>query len=546
MNRIQTRFNRDWAALFTILFSLNAPAGVFTVTTTADTGNGTLRQAILQANSHAGPDTIGFDIPETGMIFNGLCWFIEPFSNLPALTDSGTVIDGTTQTARRGDLNANGPEIYLFGYQGRNGFPVWDGLRIQSSRNVVRGLVVSCFSSTGIQIQGPQAAYNRIEGNYIGTNFSGQDTIESPNYTGISILDGAGHNTIGGVSAGQGNVISGNRSIGLEVHLSDSNRVLGNRIGTDVYGVRAVGNRDAGVFLSLSEGNELGGTQEGEGNLISGNGSHGVWIDGAGSIGNRVAGNRIGTNAGGTIPIPNFSAGVGVHHGAKRNRIGPGNIIQGNAAWGVVIFLPETVENTITRNSISGNGLAGISIAQQSNGNIAWPTFERTAYGISGSTLPYAAVEIFSDPSDEGAVYEGTVTADASGAFSWTGTPVGPMITATATDASGNTSQFSSPIEATGVEDHPAGAPASFFLSSNYPNPFNASSDFRFGVPSAGRVKIEVIDSRGRTVGILEDGFRTAGEYSVRIDASGLPSGVYVVHMEAEGFSAVRKMTVMK
>ncbi|MDM7925105.1 MAG: right-handed parallel beta-helix repeat-containing protein [bacterium] len=521
-------------------------AETYTVTTTADTGNGSLRQAILQANSHAGSDTIGFDIPETGMIFNGLCWFIEPFSNLPALTDSGTVIDGATQTARHGDLNANGPEIYLFGYQGRNGFPVSNGLSIQSSRNVVRGLIVSCFSETGIRILGPRAAYNRIEGNYIGTNFSGQDTIESANYTGIVLLDGAAHNTIGGGSPGQGNVISGNRSIGIEIVFADSNRVTGNRIGTDVYGARSVGNRDAGILLYMSSENEVGGTLEGEGNLISGNGGHGVWIDGSASAGNRVAGNRIGTNASGTAFIPNLNAGVGVHHGANRNRIGPGNVIRGNIGEGVVVFLPETVRNTITRNAINGNGLAGIDLKQQANGNIAAPIIAGTAGGISGSAPPHATVEIFSDPSDEGAVYEGTVTADASGAFSWTGTPAGPMITVTATDASGNTSEFSSPVAATGVGDRPSDAPRGFYLSSNFPNPFNASTVFRFGVPAARRVRLDVLDNTGRTVHALSDGIRSAGEHAVRLDASGMVSGVYVVRMETDGFTASRKIAVVK
>lgn len=521
-------------------------AGTFTVTTTADTGNGSLRQAIQSANSHTGPDTIGFDIPETGMIFNGLCWFIEPFSSLPALTDSGTVIDGATQTARHGDLNANGPEIYLFGYQGRNGFAVWDGLRIESSRNVVRNLIVSCFGGSGIVISGPEARFNRIEGNTIGTNFSGQDTIESPNYSGLAILDGACHNTIGGSSEGQGNLISGNRSIGLEMHLSDSNRVIGNRIGTDIYGTRSVGNREAGIFLSSSAGNEVGGTGVGEGNLISGNGGHGVWIDGAGSTENRVVCNRIGTNAGGTTAIPNGSAGVAVHHGAARNRVGPGNVIQGNAAWGVVIYLQETIQNTITQNSISGNGSTGINLAHQANGNMGWPVFDRTADGIAGSTLPNATVEIFSDPSDEGALYEGTVTADASGAFSWTGTPAGPMITATATDASGNTSAFSSPVAATGVAGGLAEVPRGYYLSSNYPNPFNAETMIRFGVPAASRVRLDVLDNTGRKVRTLSDGIRSAGEYTVRFDASGLPSGLYVVRMKANGFTASRKIAVVK
>jgi hypothetical protein len=534
--------------VFTIVLAWSAgvSAATFTVTTTADTGSGSLRQAILGANSRSGPDTIGFDIPETGMTFNGQCWFIEPFTDLPALTDSGTVIDGASQTIRHGNLNANGPEIYLFGYQGRNGYTVWDGIRIESSRNVVRNLIVSCFGGSGIVISGPEGRFNRIEGNFVGTNFSGQDTIDSPNYSGITLTDGAARNTIGGVFAGDGNVISGNRSIGLVIHSSDSNRVVGNRIGTDVTGARAVGNKDAGIYLSMAAGNEVGGTQEGEGNLISGNAIHGVWIDGAGSTENRVVCNRIGTNAAGTAVLPNGSAGVAVHHGAKRNRIGPGNDIRGNANWGVVIYLPETAQNTVTRNAISENGRAGITIANHANGDIHEPVVERTADGIAGSTVPNAVVEVFSDRSDQGAIYEGTVAADASGNFTWSGTPAGPKVTATVTDAEGNTSAFSNPLDATDVEDGPAGTPVRCRLSAVFPNPFNASTVVRFDVPAACRVRLDVFDGQGRRVRTLADGVRPAGEWTVRFDASGLPSGAYLVRMEAGGFTASRKIAVVK
>jgi hypothetical protein len=191
--------------------------GTFTVNNTEDSGSGSLRQAIVDANNHAGPDTVDFDLPQTGTLFNGTVWFIQPAADLPAIADGGTVIDGTTQAARRGDTNPDGPEVFLSGYQGRTGKPVSKGIAIESPGNVIRGLIVSCFGEAGILVKGGQASRNRIEGNFIGTGFSGHDTLDSPNGEGVRIQSGARHNTIGGASAGARNIISGNRNIGVSI-----------------------------------------------------------------------------------------------------------------------------------------------------------------------------------------------------------------------------------------------------------------------------------------------------------------------------------------
>ncbi len=585
-------------------------AETYTVTTTADTGNGTLRQAILQANSHAGPDTIGFDIPETGMTYNGMCWFIEPFSNLPPLTDDGTVIDGATQASLHGDTNPDGPEIFLSGYQGRVGSSVSFGFEIHSSRNVIRNLILSCFFGEGIFIGGAEARYNRIEGNFIGTNFSGLDTLESTNQTGIVIGEGASHNTIGGASAGAGNVISGSRGLGIQIQQSDSNVVIGNLIGldrmgrdvlgnagdgilisdakgnrigggqpgernvitgcgdqaiaisgnkrtrgnivqgnflgTDMDGLRAPGNSDNGVAISNGAScNLIGGDQPGESNLISGHSAYGVYIYTAGTDSNRVIGNRIGTDVTGNAALPNRYGGVCIYNGPRANQIGPSNVVRFNA-FGVFMQFDSTRYNRITQNSISNNFNGGIVLFGNANGAIAPPSLLASASGAEGYTVPHGTVEIFSDSSGQGRVYEGTATADGNGHFIWNGNPEGPFVTTTATDAAGNTSEFSPPVRAASVEARPSGYPRDYFLSANFPNPFNAATVIRFGIPSSGRMRLIVLDGMGREVRTLADGHHPAGEYAVRFDASGLPSGIYVVRMEAEGFTASRKIALVR
>src|SRR5947208_7564171 len=92
-----------------VLLPLSVKANTFTVTTTSDIGTGSLRQAITDANAHAGPDTIVFNIPVNDPGFNGTVFTIKPLSALPPLTDANTTIDGATQTAFTGDTNPSGP-----------------------------------------------------------------------------------------------------------------------------------------------------------------------------------------------------------------------------------------------------------------------------------------------------------------------------------------------------------------------------------------------------------------------------------------------------
>lgn len=119
-----------------------------------------------------------------------------------------------------------------------------------------------------------------------------------------------------------------------------------------------------------------------------------------------------------------------------------------------------------------------------------------TSITVSGTAPPNSTVEIFSDLEDEGSINEGTVTADGSGNFTWSGNAAGPHVTAT--DGDGNTSQFSSPA-VTGVEKNPAvSVPKAFSLSQNYPNPFNGSPKIEYNVDMNCDATLEIFDARLR------------------------------------------------
>ncbi|MBO6573951.1 MAG: DUF11 domain-containing protein [Rhodothermales bacterium] len=98
-----------------------------------------------------------------------------------------------------------------------------------------------------------------------------------------------------------------------------------------------------------------------------------------------------------------------------------------------------------------------------------------------------------------------------------------------------------------GAEGDPlAVTPDSYELKQNYPNPFNPHTRIEFGLPEDGPVRLEVFDMLGRSVGLLANGFMTAGRHDVPFDASRLASGVYLYRLQAANRTLVRHMTVLR
>ena len=102
----------------------------------------------------------------------------------------------------------------------------------------------------------------------------------------------------------------------------------------------------------------------------------------------------------------------------------------------------------------------------------------------------------------------------------------------------------SAQASAQGLES--ASVPEAYALSSNYPNPFNPETTIPFAVPEASEVTIAVYDLLGREVAVLVEGEMAAGRHEVQFRANGLPSGMYLVRMQAGSFSQVRRMTLVK
>jgi CSLREA domain-containing protein len=305
--------------------------------------------------------------------------------------------------------------------------------------------IISGNRGVGVTIRGRA---NVVKGNYIGTDSTGTAAIPN-GMEGIWIAPGGEDNIVGGSTAAERNVISGNDlfAVGISGPDISGNVVKGNYLGVDATGATALRNTYGLVLSDGPQDNVIGGDAPGEGNVISGNGT-GMLIRGPDTSGNVIAGNYIGTDDSGSQELPN-GRGIWIVKGAHANRIGgtepgEGNLISGNYLAGVNVDGPACVGNTIRGNSIHHNQLKGIYNEEGGNRELEPPAIS-SINPVAGTACPNCTVDIYSDSQDEGELYEGSTIADAEGNFTFEGKPAGPNATATATDSDGSTSEFSRP-----------------------------------------------------------------------------------------------------
>ncbi len=379
-----------------ISVTVTEPTNVLIVDTTSDVADGntssiaalkanmgadgyiSLREAIIASNNTANldgitPDEIWFEI--SAPLIGGVQTINVGASGLPGITEA-LIIDGTTEPNFAGT-----PIIEL---NGGNLGTLVNGLYLDSGSDgsTVQGLIINRFTGTGIEING--ANNQTIQGNWVGLDATG--TLASANgVNGIYALNSTGH-LIGGTTAAERNVISGNTERGIYFDNTDNSTIAGNYIGTDVAGTGDVNGtasdvKNSGIYLANgSSGNTVGGTTAGAGNVISGNNHFGFEVLGATSQNNLLQGNYIGTTASGLAALGNRNGGVSFWGSGSGNIVGggaagAGNVISGNLSEGVY------VGNASTGAKVQGNyiGVGADGLTPLGNGDAG-------VYVFGGST----------------------------------------------------------------------------------------------------------------------------------------------------------------
>jgi CSLREA domain-containing protein len=315
------------------------------------------------------------------------------------------------------------------------------------------GNVISGNTLSGVFIEGTTAPGNKVQGNYIGTDTNG--TAPLGNSSESVNIDSRSGDTIGGTAPGGGNVISSNQGDGVFIS-GNGSQVQGNYLGIDKNGTRPtgapdLGNSGAGVDVgSQGANNTIGGTGSGARNVISDNNWSGVLISGTG---NQVLGNYVGTDASGIASLGNSLDGVAV---SGTNNSILSNSIFANGDLGIDLGTNGVAQNDPQDGDFGANNLQNFPVIESASlnagGNV---TVSGTLNSTPGTTF---TVQFFSSPQadpsgfGEGKTFLGektdVVTDPISGdaTFSFTSAnavPAGQVVSATATDPDGNTSEFS-------------------------------------------------------------------------------------------------------
>jgi len=371
---------------------------------------------------------------------------------------------------------------------GTASIPNLSGILIEngSSNNLIGGIalgagnVISGNTQNGVNINGVSSSDNKLQGNYIGTDASGMSALPNGVF-GVSIVNAGADNQLSAK-----NIIAGNTNAGVSIQfISLPTFIRGNFIGTNKDGNGAVGN-ESGIFIFNASNVLVGGSTASDRNIISGNRLHGI-STGANGSNNTFIGNYIGTDVSGLLPIPNAQAGISLGVSSTNNIIGgtatgEGNTIAFNAFRGIWIASNNATANRVLRNSIFANGFFGIDLGTDgitpndpqdtdtgANGLQNYPvlsasfspigTFDTQIQGTFNSTPSSTFdLEFFANPINErqGKIFLGAnpISTDTNGdaifdiTFPNKIVPNGYYITATATNLStNNTSEFAAQIQ---------------------------------------------------------------------------------------------------
>jgi hypothetical protein len=371
------------AASFTVTSNLDRVP-----TNETDRADGTFRQAILDANATADPHTIVFNLASPHIAYTNTAPMPEIFQPV--------IINGFNQNG--------GGRVELVGTNAN--FNSLGALVINAGNSTVRGLVINRFPYSAIILR--TNGNNVIEGNYLGTDFTGSEAQPNHDY-GVYVFN-CPSNTIGGLKPESRNVISGNEGTGVHIlrRSAAGNRVLGNFIGTDSTGTKPLPN-GTGVSIYSANSNIVGGVETGAANVISGNLKNGLDLSNLDTQGNIIVGNFIGTDLTGTTAVPNGKYGIQTFRVSSTTIGGTTqqarNIISGNRASGIVISQPAAAGSRITGNFIGTDISGKKALPNGEDGVLLSASYNNTVGGLTVSER-----NVISGNSEDGITLIGAVT----------------------------------------------------------------------------------------------------------------------------------------
>jgi hypothetical protein len=516
--------------LLVVFLSVKVRAEVFTVTSNADAGPGTLREALTlaAANGNTLKDFIYFNLPDISEAGRTIILQTElpnASSNLEinaatqpggafGVSDASVILSLNTDNSLRVLLklvNVSSVEIFSLSFKGNwlNSNPPndVDGISIQNSSAITIGGAGTgnLFGNLHFAIVAAGSAGIYLRGNMAGLKHDGLTPYK--NYAASNFTD-CTDITIGGTLPGERNIFTDYGESEIMLIRGQTVNILGNFLGTDYTGNAVVGPSFIGNFftaygITAIATNNLTVTN----NVFSGLGNA-IFIYNTTTPYN-ISNNRMGVGTTNTANLNNRTAIL--VYGATQKGLISNNVIAFNETG---VILDNCQPTTITQNSFFCNIKEAISIQ---NSPVSIPVINVTSKNstqISGTATPNAKVELFyTDECQlcQGKTYIATVTADAAGNWSYTGA-LGGGVVGTATSTDGATSPFSSPnIITTGATVHNAVCGADGSIT---------------GFAYANATNIQWLDINGNIVG-------------TDIDLVGMPSGQYRLRVDNGTCSSV-------
>ena len=523
------------ATLFCFLFfSSDLNGQTYIVTNTDSEGAGSFRDGMEYANDHSGPDTIHFDLSGDGP------FYLE--TDLP-FWDDQTVVDATSQS-----------NFYLGQIVIGTDADHWQNLYCIGTHCEFYGLTAGILTmdsdyfrigapGKGNLLQGISvlsADFGIIQSNFIGTNADGTSSLGTEG-SGITTSD-SNDMLIGGDFPEEGNLVSGKSLDGLDLQDPKNFVIKNNKIGTDITGTYAIPNGRHGINGVVHDAVTIGDSPT-TGNLISGNGSHGIVTASLCNQDCLIAGNKVGTDITGTLPIPNGGKGMWISGGTPVTI--QENIVAFHEEEG--IFIDNVVrKKLIVNNSLFCNETGGYEIDLSDTAGIdslSMSVIMGTAPLESIVDIYRADVETCQQFPCQGNILlvRPLVMKMGIGYFQMLWKPGYYMVNTTSAE------EVTSIISACHLlEDEVIGISSlndsEYQLTQNIPNPFDQTTQISAYAPRKEKGIVKVFDQAGRLLFKKELQLKS-GWNTFTINSDEIPDqGLYFYSFRTANFFEVRKM----